>query len=71
MLLPMSTPKPPKPQLVTDTRELPPHIQKALNELVAYTINGQSPLQIFNLGGLSHEGQPLGDWEIRITRVDL
>lgn len=59
--------EPPKVHPVT---QWPPEVQRALFELVAFTVNQQTPMLNFNLNDLKHDGQPLGNYRITIERIE-
>ncbi|ACL58774.1 hypothetical protein [Methylobacterium nodulans] len=66
----MSEEKKPEVPRPTPVTRWPPDVQKALFELVAFAHNHGARSLMFNLDNLTHDGQPLGSFEIEITRTD-
>lgn len=50
--------------------EVPGEVARALFALLAYACNQSTPMIEFNLKGLLHGDLELGDFEVRVTKVD-
>jgi len=55
---------------IVPVSDLPDEAKKAAYELIAQLLREQSPLLTINLGDVTYEGKPIGNYEVSVRKID-